>query len=104
MKNHLKSYWWIYLIIVLVIIAVIVYIIYKPAKTNPTVVNPKTTDTTSSIVSGVINGVGGWLSNLFGGSGSGGSSDCTPGLVSADDQCIDTCGFPISSDINPACL
>lgn len=69
--------WIIIILVILVIFIALYFILRKPAAATPPppVVNP---NPTSNIISGVVTGLGGWLSNLFGGTGiSGGSGHTT---------------------------
>lgn len=84
-------------VVVLVILAVFGYMVFAGTKSQGT------TSTTKNVSNG---GLGSSLGSIWSAITGGkiGNSNCTQGKPSATNPCIDDCGFPISSDINPACV
>lgn len=126
MKNW-KPIYWLYLAIIIVIIIIALYFIFRKPATPPPANNPPVKPKpTTNILGQLLNNAGSWIGGLFNGGNAANPNDCepgytgytnagnwnqnclqsncTPGTPSASDQCIDTCGFPISSDQNPACF
>lgn len=127
MKNW-KPIYWLYLILAIVGIIILLYLLFKkPAVAPAPGNNPLPKPATTNALGQLVNAAGSWIGNIFNGGNNSGSSDncepgftgyttagnfnalclqanCTPGVPSAADQCVDTCGFAITSDQNPACF